>query len=223
MGTTGITTSDGVVVPNHGSNGEPIHVGQRDPNKPKPTWGGKPVRTDVFGDASYLTENLSRDNALPWQQYYDKGVVDTNDPDSLVSKALSRGKDYYNDAANYGVSDKTNFGTTPLTGGQQNPMADAIARKYQRDVSGKVRGLKNANKLDATKRESDNLGQAANVLVAAQQKENQNFLEQYDFQMKRYNLLQQHEAMVNAAHNAFIGNIIGIAGTVATMGMKSGG
>lgn len=190
-----------------------------------PTWGGKPLKQTSFGTPAWLDENLGKDNPLPWQQYYDKGVVDPSNSDSLVSRQLARGEDYYKNTANHGLNDQPMDVAMPgFTGGsgRQSPMSEAISRKYQKDVSGKLRGMQTQNEANAPLQRSKALSQAEHVMTSAQQLENKNFQDQYAFQMQRWNLQQQHNAALEQANRTFLANAIGAGVSIATLGMGGG-
>lgn len=181
---------------------------------------GKPLRKDVFGDPSWLTENLGEDNPLPWQRYYDPNIADPNKKGSLAASLLGRDQNYYNAANNIGLEDTEQQLTQPqLTGNYSSPMADAIARKSQTDMSSKLQGIRTANQANAPMQYSQGQGRAAKVINAAQENRNKNFQEQYDFQMKRYDLKRQHDAMVREEKDAFLGNVLGIAMKGMSFGM----
>lgn len=182
------------------------------------SWNNKPIKLDADGNPSFLTENLSEQNALPWQKYFDKNVSDTNTPGSLVNGQLDRGKDYYENTRNAGL-DNVNvpMRTTPLSGGQNNPMSDAIASKYQRDVGGKLNMLKTNNQNQSEMDYSSSQGKAAKLMQLSQANKNKNFMEQYDFQMKRYNLHQQWDAANKAAEASTISNFLGYVTSAAKL------
>jgi hypothetical protein len=185
---------------------------------------GNPMRTDAFGDPSWLTETLSKKNPLPWQQYFDPKVASTDDPNSMVSRQLNRGEDYYQNVSTHGLNTAPTLNAPAVSGnGYNNPMSAAIARKYQTDVNQKTAGMNVATQDNSKLRTQKGLSSAEQVLQQSQQNENNNFMQQYNFQMQRYNLAQQHDAQVAASKNAFVGDVLGIAFGAATMGMKMGG
>lgn len=193
------------------------------------TWGGQPLKMDDNGNPAFLGQNLSEDNALPWQKYFDKNVAGTEaGSDSLVTRQLGRDANYFEGARNRGLEDG-NFSTFQprrLSGGAGptgNAMSQAIASKYQKDVSSSLGALRTQNKVQSELDSSRNLTQANKVLADAQQRKNQNFLEQYDFQMKRYNLYMQHKALQAQAEASAISNFLGFVGMAGKMASMGGG
>lgn len=180
--------------------------------------GGAPLFNNSPDDPGYLTKDLSKDNALPWQKYFDPSVTDTNDPNSMASKALARGQDYYTNTAALGVDDAGHsiaFQSTPLTGGGSNPMSDAISRKYQKDVNSKLTNMQTQREAEAPMQYSKGMSRTAALLGAQQENEMKNFNEQYQFQMNRYNMYNQWRQAQANAQQSYLSSIMGAAGTVA--------
>lgn len=185
---------------------------------------GVPLIGNSPSDPAWLTQNLSEQNKLPWQQYFSPAVSDTTNPDSLASRQISRGPGYYKRTSQYNVAQvPTDFHATPQTGGQVDPMADAIARKYKRDVSGKLQTMQDKSDVQSTVDYSTAQGRAGQVLGMAQQIKNKNFLEQYQFQLQRQQLQQQYENAKRQADAALTGDIINGFGGVFSLGMNAAG
>lgn len=177
-------------------------------------FGGSP-RNDI--NQTDYTKPFGPDNSLPGQQYFNP-IID-KDLLPLVGPNANNGLD----AQNYGVKDavipfalnRNGGGAGAL--GNNNPMAEALANNYQRDLNSNVNAITNRNAVNAPLVESNNQLRAANMMTAEQQNINQNYLQQYDYQEKRKQLYQE---WVNNNQNATYGWISSILGGVTrTIGL----
>lgn len=150
-----------------------------------------------------LDNPLSRNNALPGQHYHPDEVND------LANEQLGRGTDYYSSHLNYGVGD------TGLIGGSDDPMLKALQGNYDSQVDDNTMGLKRRAEAKAPVMKAEADAKASSELSQTYQKEQQNFAEQYAFQLKRKAMYNQWVLAKKKAETDLLGAIFGGIGSVA--------
>ena len=182
--------------------------------QPKPI-ESYPLINNSPNDPAYLTQNLSESNPLPWQQYFNPLIGDTNQEGSWATQTLKRGPSYYSDTEGYGVGkNPINAGAPQLSGARANPMSTAIASKYQRDTDSKLQKMRTNREMDSAVKYSSAIGKVGQVLGSAQGLANRNYQEQFQFQQQRQQLFdqwRQHVAQQEAAYTQQILQGIGMA------------
>lgn len=156
------------------------------------------------------SSQLSEDNALPWQRYLGADISK-----DLPQEMINRGAnpDYYVNATNRNMgSDYKLPGTDAISGG--SPLLGAINKRYQQRFDTAMDSQKATQKNDASKYQADQIGSANKLMTAVEQNRMQNFKEQWDFQMQRYNQYREWERSQNEARSKTIGTILGYLGPI---------
>lgn len=184
------------------------------------------------GAPPWLVNNLSQDNALPWQKYIDPSVSDTinqqldrvglfpnaqnNNSGRMTNLDKAGGMpqaspqgDYYNDSLGKNV----NFGVQKANTG--NPMTDAIYNKYSQDYAPKYGALKTNFDIGKSSWQSGQLNKAGSELGAIQKNQMQNFAEQYQFQLQRQQLFKAWKQNQQSVLGSILGGILKIGGAAA--------
>lgn len=191
----------------------------------RPTTGLLTSIASVPGGATYsassnpfantnLNAPLSQSNALPGQNYFSSAVDNT-----LIPSQLSRGASFYSGSLNYGGG---NSGIAePNTVNSSDPMAAALANRYQGTVDNAKNAITTSNNVNAPVMASNNLSTVGNELNAEYQNQVQNFAQQYQFETQRQNLYNQYQTAQTQAQQGLLGSIF--SGIGAVVGAVGGG
>ena len=182
-------------------------IGQLDTNKTGP--GQQPA---LNHEDDWITQTLSERNPLPWQTYLSKDAV------NLAGDIKGRADNITPDSLTRNIPKSISLGASQTA---QNPMASAIQRKYERDLGGKLQGLRTQTEVNAPLTQSNEMARAGDIYGKQRALQIQNFKEQYDFQMARQQQYAQWQAAQDNAKNAFLGNVLG--GIFTFGGMVAGG
>lgn len=158
-------------------------------------------------DKTDFSKDLSRDNPLPGQSYFDPSIEG-----SLIPEQAGHDKNYFTDTLNYGLN--TAGAATPGTVDSNDPMVKALSGRYADQSQNSLQQMKGQNEASAPVMESSEAAKASQELAAVHQNEVQNFNAQYAFQMKRYNLMKQWQAAKSQAEAGLFGSIFGGLGAV---------
>lgn len=177
----------------------------------------KPLSPEVaakYGNKTtpdWLGKDLSESNPLPWQRYLDKGV-EAMGSDILNNRVNGR---FYENNLLYGIPDKAEkLDYSSVLGGSGNPQLDAIARKYQKQVGDSLNSLKGQANYDLGVMKAKETSRASDILGTAEKIRMSNFKEQWDYQQKRQQILDQQKNAQQAAEASTLGSILGLGGAV---------
>lgn len=175
-----------------------------------------PVDPMLEGVPAHLRSELSQDNPLPWQTYVPKEI------DALAGDMLQRGEKFHYDQAMRGIPNNVKLSASNLS---PTPQSEAIARKYERDVSNKLGSLRTQTEMQTPLKTSTGFGRSADIYGKQRAVQMQNFKEQYEFQNERLRQQKQKEAMIQAEKDAFFNNVLGgipLVGGILAGGAKEG-
>ncbi len=162
------------------------------------------------------SKDLSQDNPLPGQHYFDKSIDTTLIPqqaDRDVKGILS-----------YGLGEGPDLGgNAPLHG--DDPMVKALGQRYQTQTDTALRGLKQNIDVNAPVNQAKQDTTTAGEMAAEYNNQVQNFQQQYAYQVQRYNMYNQYQTALNNASSSLIGAILGGIGSIggAVVGGLVGG
>ncbi len=159
-----------------------------------------------------LDEELSRENPLPGQNYFDPKA------EELASEQMGRGADFFTGNLNYGIG-KPGLSADNST----DPMVRALNQGWDSEYNTGAEATKTRNELTAPMRESEQKGRAAAQSGAMYQNEVQNFQEQYAFQLKRQAMLNQWKIAKARAEAGLYGAIFSGVGAAGGAILGGGG
>lgn len=163
-----------------------------------------------------MTKELSRENPLPGQNYYDPSA------EELTKDQMGRDANFFTENLNYGV------GKGGLSADYSNdPMVQALQGGWETERNTSAEATKERNSLNAPMMESEQKGKAAAESGAMYQNEVQNFQEQYAYQMKRQAMLNQWKIAKARAeaglYGAMFSGVAAVGGALLGGGSSAGG
>ena len=152
------------------------------------------------------SRELSEQNALPWQRYL--GTDISRDlPQQMINQGAT--PDYYLNTTNRNVNDKLSLPTVdPL--GSKSPMMSAINKRYEKRFDDSMKSFRANQGYDASKYQADQLTDANKIMAAVEQNKMQNFKEQWDFQMQRYERYNAWKRAESEARSNVICQVLGM-------------
>lgn len=183
-----------------------------------PESGYRPVpeKPSLSAYPKFLTEDLSEENALPWQRYFDESITGGG---GLIDEQIGRtshatdSSGYLDKTLNLGLKDAPQLQATGF--GFDSPMSEALAKKYSARVADGIKSIKTQGKIDRGSQVSKALGVIGNEIGASEKLRIQNFKEQYQYQQQRQQVYNQWVMANDAARAQFWGQVLGLAGTAA--------
>lgn len=167
------------------------------------------------------TKDLSKENHLPGQNYFDESI-----DKELIPAQWGRDANYFGKTLNEGIDPKAGNGMGLIApqglGSANDPTIAAINNQQQALTSTALRGITTRNqeqgKVDAANQQNT----VAHEAAAEYQTEVANFQQQYAYQMQRYQLKQQYEQAQNQAQASLWGSVFGGIGKIggAVLGAK---
>lgn len=175
----------------------------------------------------YLKFNLSEQNALPWQQYLDRGVNDiagniarratnnygvfNNTPDEIKGQLQAGvGEDSIKTSANPGGS--------MMGQGAGNAMSEAINRRFNEQNAQRLQDVGANFNAKVPGIQQQELSRAGGIYAQQYAKRLQNFNEQLNFQQQRAQMYLQQKAANEAALGGVISSVLNLGAHVAIAG-----
>lgn len=166
-----------------------------------------------------LTKDLSEQNHLAGQNYYDQGV---QGPGGLIDRQANRSagnSDFFKDTLSHGLNPGDNNQLGAIGGDQSDPMAKALSSRYQQKYETNLGGVKAQNDVNAKVQNSANESQVSSELQSVYSTDEQNYAQQYQFQVNRQKLNNDYVNAQNAANAQLYGQIFSgigaVGGTIA--------
>lgn len=177
----------------------------------------KPWNFDWDGEEGFdPNKPLSKTNRLKGQNYFDDSIRE-----GLIKSQESRN---YEDILGHGLSDKGEFSLQQmaLPGEANDPMIKAITAQAEREMSPSLRritaGVKDAAKME----EGAKQRRIADEEFAVYQNEVQNYMQQYEYQVRKYQMITAYTAAKEQAEAQLWGSIFSAYGSAVGMGMGKG-
>ncbi len=164
------------------------------------------------------SQTLSQSNPLPGQNYYDPQI-----DKSLIPAQQGRTAETYGQQFNYGINpDKGEIsGFQGLPGSNSDPMVQAINNQAERQTAGALRGITTQNQQAGTMAAAHEQNIVGEEAGAEYHNQVQNFNQQYQYQMARYDLVSKYNTAKAGAQSALWGTVFGGLGKVIGAGAAS--
>lgn len=161
--------------------------------------------------------DLSEENALPGQSYYDEKITN-----GLIGQQMGRDENAYKDLLGYGVSDA---GSALPGGARSDPMARALQSKAERDTQSSLKGIQTRAESEAGIKESNTQSQVEGEMASIYENKAKNFEQQYAYEIRRHDLLNKWKQAQAQARSNLLSQIAGGIGAVggAIVGGLAGG
>ncbi len=226
---------DGVLI-RPGDNRKPMGSQPAQPAQPAPPQATPLTANQVAeqnGSPTYLTQDLSKSNPLPWQRYFDHSATgaanqsaDRNltsiNPDGSLNQ-----NGYLAQTMSHGIPGQmAQLKAGPMGAAPDSPMSEAIANKYSTQSDKALSSFKSQKAIEQQGQASGELNQNTNQLGTMKKLELQNYKEQYDYQQKRQQLLMGWQIAQQQAKMQILGTAIGAGGSIigaAAAGAFKGG
>lgn len=147
---------------------------------------------------TWLSQNLSPENPLPWQKYLPSDVRD------IADAQFARDANYYKKGIIGNSLDPSSMFSP-----KQTPMSQAIENKYKKMADTKISGLLQETGNKATALESRAQQSASDIYGKQMQIIMNNFKEQYEFQRQRKEAQDRYKAMQAQAESQFFSAVFG--------------
>lgn len=198
-----------------------------------PDAAGVPIKTEADAKReeqdyratlpSYIDEDLSPTNRLPWQKDFGAEIVGDEKQPGLIGEDLANTMNslaagggenpngYYQNLLGANREGPADLRAATLPG-SSNPMGQALAKKYSRQSADKIAGFRQSEKLDRQRLLDKELARSTSQLGAVDRHRMQNFKEQWEFQQRRAAAYDQWVAQNNAAKAQFWGSVLNLVG-----------